>query len=63
MLDEHLKAGGTRENYTPATDALVEKFNYVFETYKKNIGEYQKRRDKDESTINGILLRLREKTR
>jgi len=33
------------------------------ETYKKNIGEYQKRRDKDESTINGILLRLREKTR
>ena len=36
MLDEHLKAGGTRENYTPATDALVEKFNYVFETYKKN---------------------------
>jgi hypothetical protein len=36
MLDEHLKAGGTRENYTPAPDTLVEKFNYVFETYKKN---------------------------
>ncbi|MGD0451030.1 MAG: hypothetical protein ABSA79_08280 [Candidatus Bathyarchaeia archaeon] len=33
------------------------------ETYKKNIGDYQKRRDKAESTINGILLRLREKTR
>ena len=33
------------------------------ETYKKNITEYQKRRDKAESTINGILLRLREKTR
>ena len=33
------------------------------ETYKKNIGDYQKRRDKTESTINGILLRLREKTR
>jgi hypothetical protein len=33
------------------------------ETYKKNIGDYQKRKDKDESTINGILLRLREKTR
>ena len=33
------------------------------ETYKKNIGDYQKRRDKAESTINGILLRIREKTR
>ena len=32
------------------------------ETYKKNIGDYQKRRDKAESNINGILLRLREKT-
>jgi chromosome segregation ATPase len=33
------------------------------ETYKKNIADYQKRRDKAESTISGILLRLREKTR
>lgn len=33
------------------------------ETYKKNIGDFQKRRDKAESTINGILLRLREKAR
>ncbi len=32
------------------------------ETYKKNIGDAQKRRDKAETTINGILLRLREKT-
>jgi hypothetical protein len=36
MLDEYLKAGGTRENYTPVPDPLVEKFNSVFETYKKN---------------------------
>jgi hypothetical protein len=36
MLDNHVKAGGTRENYTPAPDLLVEKFNHVFETYKKN---------------------------
>jgi hypothetical protein len=36
MLDEHIKAGGTRENYTPVPDALIEKFNLVFETYKKN---------------------------
>ena len=33
------------------------------ETYKKNIADYQKRKDKAESTINGILLRLREKAR
>jgi hypothetical protein len=33
------------------------------ETYKENIGDYQKQKDKAESTINGILLRLREKTR
>jgi hypothetical protein len=36
MLDNHIQAGGTRENYTPATDPLIEKFNHVFETYKKN---------------------------
>jgi len=33
------------------------------ETYKKNIGDYQKLRNKAESAINGILLRLREKIR
>jgi chromosome segregation ATPase len=33
------------------------------EAYKRNVGDYQKRRDKAESTLNGILLRLREKAR
>ncbi len=33
------------------------------ETYKRSIGDYQKQRDKAESAINGILLRLREKIR
>ncbi len=33
------------------------------EAYKKDIGDYQKHRDKAESTLNGILLRLREKAR
>jgi uncharacterized protein YukE len=33
------------------------------ETYKKNILDAQKRKDRAESTINGILLRIREKTR
>jgi chromosome segregation ATPase len=35
----------------------------TLEYYKRNISEYQKRRDKAESGINGIMLRLREKTR
>ena len=33
------------------------------ETYKRSVGDYQKQRDKAESAINGILLRLREKIR
>ena len=33
------------------------------EIYKRSIGDYQKQRDKAESAINGILLRLREKIR
>ena len=33
------------------------------EVYKSSIGDYQKQRDKAESGINGILLRLREKIR
>jgi hypothetical protein len=33
------------------------------ETYKRSIGDFQKQKDKAESAINGILLRLREKIR
>lgn len=33
------------------------------EAYRKLSGEYQRRKEKAESTINGILLRLREETR
>jgi hypothetical protein len=33
------------------------------ETYKEEVTDYQKQKEKAESTINGILLRLREKTR
>jgi len=32
------------------------------ETYKRSIGDYEKQHEKAESAINGILLRLREKT-
>ena len=33
------------------------------ENYKEEVIDYQKQKEKAESTINGILLRLREKTR
>ena len=33
------------------------------ETYKRNLADYQRRKDKAESAISGILLRLREKIR
>ncbi len=35
----------------------------TLEAYKKTVVDYQKMRDKAESAINGILVRLREKTR
>jgi hypothetical protein len=35
----------------------------TLEYYKKNVADHQKRKEKAESTISGILLRLREKTR
>jgi hypothetical protein len=35
----------------------------TLEAYKKSLKDYQKQRDKAESAINGILLRLREKIR
>jgi hypothetical protein len=36
QMDSHIQGGGTRENHAPEPDAVVEKFNQVFETYKKN---------------------------
>ncbi len=35
----------------------------TIEEYKENIDDYQRQREKAESAVNGILLRLREKTR
>jgi len=51
------------ENNLKNLESQQSKGEISMETYKKNIADYQKRRDKAESTINGILLRLREKTR
>ena len=51
--EENIKTLETRQN----------KGEISLEVYKKSIGDYQKQRDKAESAINGILLRLREKIR
>ncbi len=44
-------------------EARQSKGEISIESYKKNIADAQKLRDRAESTINGILLRLREKIR
>jgi len=49
------------ENNIKNLESQQNKGEISIETYKKNSADYQKRKDKAESTINGILLRLREK--
>jgi hypothetical protein len=44
-------------------ESRLNKGEISLEVYKRSIGDYQKQRDKAESGINGILLRLREKIR
>jgi hypothetical protein len=44
-------------------ESRLNKGEISLEAYKRRIGDYQKQRDKAESAINGILLRLREKIR
>jgi hypothetical protein len=44
-------------------ESRLNKGEVSLEVYKRSIGDYQKQRDKAESAINGILLRLREKIR
>jgi hypothetical protein len=44
-------------------ESRLNKGEISLEAYKRSIGDYQKQRDKAESAINGILLRLREKIR
>ncbi|MDD3792956.1 MAG: hypothetical protein PHY74_07475 [Candidatus Bathyarchaeota archaeon] len=44
-------------------DTCLSKGEISIETYKRNIVDYQKLRNKAESAINGILMRLREKIR
>ena len=49
------------ENNIKNLESQQSKGEISIENYKKNIADNQKRKDKAESTINGILLRLREK--
>jgi hypothetical protein len=42
-------------------ESRLNKGEVSLEVYKRSIGNYQKQREKAESAINGILLRLREK--
>ena len=49
------------ENNIKNLESQQSKGEISIETYKKNIADNQKRKDKAESAINGILLRLREK--
>jgi len=44
-------------------DTRQSKGEISIEAYKRDIGDHQKQKDKAESAINGILLRLREKIR
>ncbi len=50
------------ENNIKNLETQQSKGEISIEMYKKNIADNQKRRDKADSSINGILLRLREKT-
>ena len=51
------------ENNIRSLELRQSKGEISIETFKKNSGKYQKQKDKAESAINGILLRLREKIR
>jgi predicted nucleic acid-binding Zn-ribbon protein len=51
------------EEYIKTLESRLNKGEISLEVYKRSVGDYQKRRDKAESAINGILLRLREKIR
>jgi chromosome segregation ATPase len=45
------------------TETLHNRGELSLEAYRKRLDEYQRRKEKAETTINGILLRLREEIR
>ncbi|MBW6460085.1 MAG: DUF349 domain-containing protein [Bacteroidales bacterium] len=44
-LQEYLDGGGAKESYDPEPDVLMEKFNQVFEIYKKNKAKYNEHQE------------------
>ena len=54
---------GKAEENIKTLEQRQNKGEISIETFKKNAVDYQKQKDKAEAAINGILLRLREKTR
>jgi len=54
---------GEAEENIKTLESRLNKGEISLEVYKRSIGDDQKQRDKAESAINGILLRLREKIR
>jgi hypothetical protein len=44
-LEEYLATGGVRENYVPEPDTQMEKFNLVFEIYKKNKARFNEHQE------------------
>jgi chromosome segregation ATPase len=51
------------ETNTRSVEAHHRRGELSLEEYKKFLTDYQRRKEKAETTINGILLRLREETR
>jgi len=51
------------ETNTRTVEVRHRKGEFPLEAYKKALSDYQRRREKAEATINGILLRLREEIR
>ena len=51
------------ENNTRTSEVRHRRGELPLEAYKKSLADYQRRKEKAEATINGILLRLREEIR
>ncbi len=61
---EHAESGLKElEEKIRTIEARQDNQQISLEEYKKSIDEYQRQKEKIEATINGILLRLREKAR
>jgi hypothetical protein len=51
------------ENAVKSIESLHNRGELSLEAYRKRLDDYQHRKEKTETTINGILIRLREEIR